>query len=256
MEWANPPEKDQDKNNPDASCLQSFCLYMKLQLGQFSHFSVRTVSPDFENEHYEDPDRTSVHSVSSLEADEEMKTPPMSPEALEKESSKVDKKKSSSPEKKRRKKKKKKKNNKGASFGLGFDNKDTSSSSSSSSSSADEAEFQEILADKNESPNDEIDKPLENGESVLENGDADRDDVSSKPDSPNMFQGYLEDLINTTKEAYGVQKAGAETVIDKTLEETKPIFDNVADTTVEMKDKAMTVSKYKSEGASIANGAL
>ena len=221
MEWV-PPETDtsnredssEHQNNEttqtahDIDCMQSFCLYLKLQLSQFSHFSVRTVSPDFDTEENE-ANRHVV--VEDEEQPQESASPQTTPPPVRSHSRES----SQSRHKKRR--------DSGLTFGFGSKrSKKKSGGSISPVASDNEGEKQDYL---------EIEEKIEQSE-------------SSKVDSDTTSSlNFIEDFWETTKEAYEVQKSGAETLIDTTRKEVNEGTSTFVDKTMEMKDKTLEKTK-------------
>eukprot|EP00116_Pleurobrachia_bachei_P000507 sb/3460769/ len=214
--------------NANGNCLDSLCLYVKLQLLQFSHFSVRTVSPDLEKheaarkkEEEERLVREAEEARIREEEEEAFRREQLRREAEMQENSRppVRRKKS-----KRRSKNSKKRKNSGSGITFGFSNKKKSTASSSSSSSS--SSKAPSLAPSLPSERAPSEKPPST--------------ISSATTSTS--QNIIEEFWTTTKDAYGVQKAGAEALIDKTKDFTKPVTDKFDKGAEEAKDK--TVETY------------
>lgn len=206
QQWV-PPESDQDQNN--STCMESLCLHLRLHLAQFSHFSVRTVSPDFEEE-----DRKS-------DKDKDEKLSPAEPEQIEitptiQVSSPTPE---SSPPSKRKMKRKDSK------IQFGFSKPKRRDKSASMKSMTSIVENQGIIHEEAEEEEPEPEY-IEMKEMTDTEEDQDKED-------PN----FLEEFWDTTKEAYGVHKAGAETLISSTNKVPEKVGEGLSsavDTTVEL----------------------
>ena len=224
MEWVPPENATQTETNTDenqhnqtlhdADCLQSFCLYLKLQLSQFSHFSVRTVSPDFDDAEKDDEEeRHSVAEETEINPPEAKQPEPESPPPIRNKDS--------------RNYKQNKRRDSGIYFGFGTKRARKKSADSLSP-------VEDIVEDE---------KVYEVSDEQLVEQIEEHSDTKLESETESSSVNFIEDFWETTKEAYGVQKSGAEVVIDKTRKGVSEGTSTVVDKTLEIKDRTLEKTK-------------
>ena len=224
MEWVPPESAAQTEDNSyenqhnqtlhDADCLQSFCLYLKLQLSQFSHFSVRTVSPDFDDAQKDDEaERHPVAEEAEMEPLETNQPDQESPPPVRSKES--------------RNLKQNKRRDSGIYFGFGTKRPRKKSVDSQSP-------LEEIVEDE---------KVYEVSDEQLVEQIEEQSDTKLESETESSSVNFIEDFWETTKEAYGVQKSGAEVVIDKTRKGVSEGASTAVDKTLEIKDRTLERTK-------------